>query len=1058
MKRPTILILLLLLPAVLAITQIQDPITNQQPTIEAEFNELVRIDAYELRSPTHYPSQTFRVTQETGNPARIFTFKVQDRLNPGDYEFFVKATNGAGRTINEYILFTIAGQPRPAFDVWVEEPPLGVALTAPYNVIITTTTAADCRYTTGPDPAEIYTTLPPPELYNLYLEAFQETGTQSQRHTLQQVSFNQWIPVACRDGEGAYHFDKVFLGHDNTPPTLQAYAAPNPVTDPALPSTTLIATTDDPSICFVGDQRFADSTPDFAQDEFELYTTRHEERITYAFEDLQPDPYSPKYRQYPIHCENLAGLASETATIEVLINLTRTLTIRKLAPGDYTNQASVNLTVETSVSGTCTVTAIDDRDTSQTMISGDGKIFTTYLTGLSEGSHSTEVTCIGLAGEVTQTFAFTIDRTGPSAPQVTAFPGCKEDRIEAHFKANDSTSGIAAYNYTITKAGQTIKDWTLTSQDRITHTTPTNPGEAYTWTVIAIDGAGNTGGRGTAGAAIYNSSSPICDENPPRIDLTYNETESGGEIHVTCQDAESGCKDSYWFGVAAPSGTCSFNDTQGLSRPIRIYQTSKVCARVSDYGDNNASSTEIFTVGQADDRPPHCINGQADGDETDVDCGGSCLACSDRASCETDSDCQSNYCNPQSLLCDTPSCTDTLSNGQETDTDCGGPECPSCPDGSACQQNFDCQSLTCNNRICQAPSCTDLSKNGDETDVDCGGSCLPCGIGSACRSDSDCQSGLCDEYGYCNDPTSTDSDGDGLPDEWEIRNGLDPSDPSDASQDPDEDGLSNYDEHQYNTDPNNPDSDGDGYTDGEEIAAGTDPNRPDSHPESNLLGLILLITGSLLSLGSAGYLVYARTVLPPPAHEHTETEPFLHMQTEERVFTPGHDPLAEAARQRLEEKMARQSRLQKTIKRHSLFDQFQEEGEGKSKIAIAPLQTSGADVAAKDAPETLHEDTAPQETIETPKNASKSTQAHDTAKTPKGTASPAKEAGKQSTIPATSQAEKSTPRQQTKKQPAKTKKKITKSASHSKKETSKKEPETDEDGFKELEALIKEHT
>lgn len=47
-----------------------------------------------------------------------------------------------------------------------------------------------------------------------------------------------------------------------------------------------------------------------------------------------------------------------------------------------------------------------------------------------------------------------------------------------------------------------------------------------------------------------------------------------------------------------------------------------------------------------------CTDGIQNGDETGVDCGGSCAAC--------------------------PTCTDGIQNGEETGVDCGGPDCPAC--------------------------------------------------------------------------------------------------------------------------------------------------------------------------------------------------------------------------------------------------------------------------------------------------------------------------------------------------------------------------------------------
>jgi hypothetical protein len=87
-----------------------------------------------------------------------------------------------------------------------------------------------------------------------------------------------------------------------------------------------------------------------------------------------------------------------------------------------------------------------------------------------------------------------------------------------------------------------------------------------------------------------------------------------------------------------------------------------------------------------------------------------------------------------------------------------------------------------------------------------------------------------------------DQDDDGLPDEWEDENGLDKR-VNDANRDPDGDLLTNKQEFQIGTDPNDPDTDGDGLPDNYEynfrkyldpLTPGDQDEDPDGDGDTNL--------------------------------------------------------------------------------------------------------------------------------------------------------------------------------------------------------------------------------
>jgi hypothetical protein len=149
-----------------------------------------------------------------------------------------------------------------------------------------------------------------------------------------------------------------------------------------------------------------------------------------------------------------------------------------------------------------------------------------------------------------------------------------------------------------------------------------------------------------------------------------------------------------------------------------------------------------------------CTNGGQDGSETDVDCGGrQCPPCDLGQTCLGGRDCTTRQC--FGGVCSDHSCTDNLHNGAETDIDCGGTDCPGCADGKACLLDGDCANGTCVANLCI--SCVDGLLNGDETGQDCGGSCPGCAPGQPCDFDADCASNICDSLFQCTSPTCEDS-------------------------------------------------------------------------------------------------------------------------------------------------------------------------------------------------------------------------------------------------------------------------------------------------------------
>ncbi len=119
-----------------------------------------------------------------------------------------------------------------------------------------------------------------------------------------------------------------------------------------------------------------------------------------------------------------------------------------------------------------------------------------------------------------------------------------------------------------------------------------------------------------------------------------------------------------------------------------------VCTPVSTTTTTLCEDVVVSTTTTTMYVPSHCLNEVTDGDESDVDCGGSCFLCATNQTCNSFNDCFSQVC--EDAKCVSPSCDDGVRNGQESGRDCGGHACPPCSNGETCFACDDCESGDCN--------------------------------------------------------------------------------------------------------------------------------------------------------------------------------------------------------------------------------------------------------------------------------------------------------------------------------------------------------------------------
>jgi hypothetical protein len=134
---------------------------------------------------------------------------------------------------------------------------------------------------------------------------------------------------------------------------------------------------------------------------------------------------------------------------------------------------------------------------------------------------------------------------------------------------------------------------------------------------------------------------------------------------------------------------------------------------------------------------PSCTDGVVNGTEPVVDCGNAqCGRCELGNPCTANGQCESGLCGGARVCVPNPVCDDGVVDGDEGDVDCGGTEagCPRCEDGLDCNVADDCDSGRCAAGLCV--SCSDGIQNGNEAGIDCGGFFTGCAACPRCNEDN----------------------------------------------------------------------------------------------------------------------------------------------------------------------------------------------------------------------------------------------------------------------------------------------------------------------------------